>query len=45
MMTKTWIQFLLVTVPVMSLIGSWLALRVVGDRLTRRKHVRKTELE
>lgn len=45
MMTKTWIQFLLVTVPVVSLIGSWLALRVVGDRLARRKHARKTEFE
>lgn len=45
MMTKTWIQFLLVAVPVTSLIGSWLALRVVGDRLTRKKHAQKTELE
>ncbi len=45
MMSKTWIQVLLVTVPVMSLIGSWLALRVVADRVARRKHDDKAESE
>ena len=39
-MSEGWVQFLLVAVPVMSLVGSWLALRVV----TRRKGgARKTE--
>ncbi|MFN4062804.1 hypothetical protein [Parazoarcus communis] len=32
MTDKGWIQFLLVVVPVMSLIGAWLALRVVSRR-------------
>jgi hypothetical protein len=31
-MDKGWIQFLLVGVPVLSLIGSWLALRAVVGR-------------
>jgi hypothetical protein len=31
-MDRGWIQFLLVVVPVLSLIGSWLALRAVGGR-------------
>ncbi len=30
-MTTGWIQFLLVVVPVLSLIGSWLALKAVVD--------------
>jgi hypothetical protein len=30
-MSTGWIQFLLVVVPVLSLIGSWLALRAVAD--------------
>lgn len=28
---KAWIQFLLVGVPVLSLIGSWMALRAIGS--------------
>ena len=32
MTDKGWIQFLLVVVPVMSLIGAWLALCVVSRR-------------
>lgn len=35
-MSTGWLQFLLVVVPVMSLIGSWLALRAVADRRARR---------
>lgn len=35
-MTTTWIQFLLVVVPVLSLIGSWLALRALADWQTRK---------
>ncbi|WP_169257096.1 hypothetical protein [Aromatoleum toluvorans] len=31
-MDRGWIQFLLVVVPVMSLIGSWLALRAIAER-------------
>jgi len=31
-MDRGWIQFLLVTVPVLSLIGSWLALRAMAER-------------
>jgi hypothetical protein len=31
-MNKAWVQFLLVVVPVMSLVGAWLALRVVSGR-------------
>lgn len=34
-MNTTWIQFLLVVVPVLSLIGSWLALGAVADRRAR----------
>ncbi len=34
-MEKGWIQLLLVGVPVLSLIGSWLALRAVAQRRTR----------
>ncbi|MCK0510863.1 hypothetical protein [Aromatoleum buckelii] len=36
-MEKGWIQLLLVGVPVLSLIGSWLALRVVAQRGARRR--------
>lgn len=32
MTDMTWIQFLLVVVPVLSLIGSWLALKTLADR-------------
>jgi hypothetical protein len=35
MLSTGWIQFLLVVVPVLSLIGSWLALRAVADRRAR----------
>ncbi len=35
-MNQRWIQFLLVVVPVMSLIGSWLALRDFSKRPKRR---------
>ena len=35
-MDKEWIQLLLVVVPVMSLIGSWLALRAVAERRGRK---------
>ncbi|MDX9699343.1 MAG: hypothetical protein RBT55_07155 [Rhodocyclaceae bacterium] len=31
-MEKGWIQFLLVVVPVLSLLGSWLALKTIADR-------------
>ena len=36
MSDKAWVQFLLVAVPVMSLVGSWLGLRTV-DRLRGRR--------
>ncbi len=32
MTDKAWAQFLFVTVPVLALIGSWLALRAAGGR-------------
>jgi hypothetical protein len=35
LMNTVWIQFLLVVVPVLSLMGSWLALRAVADRRSR----------
>ncbi|TAH47030.1 MAG: hypothetical protein EYC67_07720 [Betaproteobacteria bacterium] len=35
MSDKAWVQFLLVAVPVMSLVGSWLALRAVSGRRGR----------
>ncbi|MBN8442524.1 MAG: hypothetical protein J0M28_12630 [Thauera sp.] len=35
MTDKAWVQFLLVAVPVMSLIGAWLALRGLGGRRDR----------
>ncbi|ATE59128.1 hypothetical protein [Thauera sinica] len=34
---KGWVQFLLVAVPVLSLVGSWLALRAIGGRQDRRR--------
>lgn len=37
MADKGWVQFLLVAVPVMSLVGAWLALRVVDGRARRRQ--------
>ncbi len=43
-MDKGWIQFLLVVVPVLSLIGSWLALRAVADRRGR-KPTDKADIE
>ncbi|NMF87793.1 hypothetical protein [Aromatoleum petrolei] len=36
-MDRGWIQFLLVVVPVMSLIGSWLALRAIAERQDRKR--------
>jgi hypothetical protein len=32
MTDKAWMQFLLVAMPVLSLIGAWLALRAAGGR-------------
>lgn len=40
-MDRGWIQFLLVAVPVLSLIGSWLALRAMADRHERKPDVHK----
>lgn len=40
-MDRGWIQFLLVAVPVLSLIGSWLALRAMADRRERKPDVHK----
>lgn len=38
-MSKGWMQFLFVALPVLSLVGSWLALRTIGERRRRRdKH-------
>mgnify|MGYP001174274459 CR=1 FL=1 len=38
-MNKGWVQFLLVAVPVLSLVGAWLALRALGGgRPQRRDH-------
>lgn len=31
-MSEGWVQFLLVAVPVLSLVGSWMALRVAAGR-------------
>lgn len=42
-MDKGSIQFLLVVVPVLSLVGSWLALKAVGDRRARRPDGRKMD--
>jgi hypothetical protein len=33
-MNKGWVQFLLVAVPVLSLVGAWLALRALGSDRT-----------
>jgi len=44
-MSTGWIQFMLVVVPVMSLIGSWLALRAVGDRRMRESHWDRVKFE
>lgn len=35
-MSTGWLQFLLVVIPVMSLIGSWLALRAVAGWQAKR---------
>jgi hypothetical protein len=35
-MNEGWVQFLLVAVPVLSLVGSWLALRAVAGRKARK---------
>ena len=42
-MSEGWIQFLMVAVPVLSLVGSWLALRAVADRRQRRQGEKKDE--
>ncbi|WP_332675030.1 hypothetical protein [Aromatoleum sp.] len=42
-MDKGSIQFLLVAVPVLSLVGSWLALKAVGDRRARRSDERQVQ--
>ena len=44
-MDRGWIQFLLVVVPVMSLIGSWLALRAIAERHDRKPGMPKTPAE
>jgi len=44
-MDRGWIQFLLVVVPVLSLIGSWLALRAVGDRRAQKPAENKADTE
>lgn len=36
-LSEGWVQFLLVAVPVASLIGSWLALKTVADIRRRRE--------
>jgi len=41
--SKGWVQFLLVAVPVMSLVGSWLALRGVTRRGARKEKRDGTE--
>lgn len=35
-MSEGWTQFLLVAVPVLSLVGSWMALKAWSDTSTRR---------
>lgn len=37
MTDKAWAQFLFVAVPVLSLVGAWLALRAVSGRDARRE--------
>lgn len=41
-MDKGTVQFLLVAVPVLSLIGSWLALRTLGGRRVRPRDGNRT---
>ena len=36
-MSEGWLQFLFVAVPVLSLIGSWMALRTAGRLAERRR--------
>lgn len=43
MVDKAWAQFLFVAVPVLSLVGAWLALRAVSGRDSRRKPEDKAE--
>ncbi|NMF96834.1 hypothetical protein GPA27_05475 [Aromatoleum toluolicum] len=42
-MDRGWIQFLLVVVPILSLIGSWLALRAIAERHDRKPGVPKAQ--
>ncbi|MCK9984512.1 MAG: hypothetical protein AzoDbin1_00984 [Azoarcus sp.] len=44
-MDRGWIQFLLVAVPVVSLIGSWLALRAIAERYDRKPGTPKTRAQ
>lgn len=43
-MSEGWLQFLFVAVPVLSLIGSWMALRTAG-RLTERRREGANKVE
>ncbi|WP_374242329.1 hypothetical protein [Zoogloea sp.] len=36
-MSEGWLQFLFIAVPVLSLIGSWMALRTAGRLAERRR--------
>ena len=38
-MSEGWLQFLFVAVPVLSLIGSWMALRTAGRLAERRREI------
>lgn len=40
---KAWVQFLFVAVPVLSLVGAWLALRAVGGRRPQGKQQREAK--
>ncbi|WP_269140104.1 hypothetical protein [Pseudothauera rhizosphaerae] len=42
-MNKAWTQFLLVAVPVLSLVGAWLALKGVTKRPPPNKHDETTD--
>ncbi len=44
-MDRGWIQFLLVVVPVLSLVGTWLALRGAGRGQTKNTKTRWTRDE
>ncbi len=43
MADKGWLQFLLVVVPVLSLIGAWLALRTLDARQQRKAGTRTAQ--